>query len=135
MGEVDLNTRYHVESEMYPVGFTPYRHDRVTGSLFGLEVSNGRDLGLEFTVRRLTFAAFPLPNASTTLIHSMAKCFYSSYPSSHIISSSSSRHLVPVPPNGDKRVLEALNRPKSVHGGIQVRQMGCTDLRYLGPAP
>lgn len=67
LGEIDNRTSYHNSYQIWPVGFTSYWHDRVTGSLFECEVSDGGNFGPLFTVRRLPCSSFPLPEASTIL--------------------------------------------------------------------
>lgn len=64
---------YHTNCEIYPVGFTSYWHDRVTGSLFEFEVLDGGINGPLFSVRRVPCSSFPLPNASTVLFPNTAK--------------------------------------------------------------
>lgn len=67
MGEIDSRTSYHNSYQIWPVGFTSYWHDRVTGSLFECEVRDGGNFGPLFKMRRLPCSAFQLPDASTTV--------------------------------------------------------------------
>jgi methyl-CpG-binding domain-containing protein 9 len=67
LGEIDNRTSYHNSYQIWPVGFLSYWHDRVTGSLFECEVSDGGNFGPLFLVRRLPCSSFPLPDASTIL--------------------------------------------------------------------
>lgn len=67
MGEIDNRTSYHNSYNIWPVGFTSYWHDRVTGSLFECEVCDGGNFGPLFRVRRLPCSVFQLPDASTTV--------------------------------------------------------------------
>ncbi|OEL31191.1 Methyl-CpG-binding domain-containing protein 9 [Dichanthelium oligosanthes] len=67
LGEIDNRTSYHNSYQIWPVGFTSYWHDRITGSLFECEVCDGGNFGPFFKVRRLPCSVFPLPDASTTV--------------------------------------------------------------------
>uniref|UniRef100_A0ACD5V8C4 Uncharacterized protein n=2 Tax=Avena sativa TaxID=4498 RepID=A0ACD5V8C4_AVESA len=67
LGEIDKRASYHNCHQIWPVGFTSYWHDRITGSLFECEVSDGGSFGPLFKVRRLPCSVFPLPEASTIL--------------------------------------------------------------------
>ncbi|KXG29684.1 methyl-CpG-binding domain-containing protein 9 isoform X2 [Sorghum bicolor] len=67
LGEIDNRTSYHNSYQIWPVGFTSYWHDRVTGSLFECEVIDGGNFGPLFKMRRLPCSAFQLPDASTTV--------------------------------------------------------------------
>ncbi|AQK60163.1 PHD-finger family protein isoform 2 [Zea mays] len=67
LGEIDNRTSYHNSYQIWPVGFTSYWHDRVTGSLFECEVHDGGNFGPLFKMRRLPCSAFQLPDASTTV--------------------------------------------------------------------
>uniref|UniRef100_K3YP80 PHD-type domain-containing protein n=4 Tax=Setaria TaxID=4554 RepID=K3YP80_SETIT len=67
LGEIDNRTSYHNSYQIWPVGFTSYWHDRVTGSLFECEVCDGGNFGPMFKVRRVPCSAFQLPDASTTV--------------------------------------------------------------------
>ncbi|KAM0868772.1 hypothetical protein ACQ4PT_041113 [Festuca glaucescens] len=67
LGEIDKRASYHNRQQIWPVGFTSYWHDRITGSLFECEVSDGGSFGPLFKVRRLPCSVFPLPEASTIL--------------------------------------------------------------------
>ncbi|KAL6629999.1 hypothetical protein ACP70R_029764 [Stipagrostis hirtigluma subsp. patula] len=73
IGEIDNRTSYHNCNQIWPVGFTSYWHDRVTGSLFECEVCDGGNFGPMFKVRRLPCSVFPLPNASTTLCENVGR--------------------------------------------------------------
>ncbi|XBH75121.1 hypothetical protein VPH35_101936 [Triticum aestivum] len=67
LGEIDKHASYHNCHQIWPVGFTSYWHDRVTGSLFECEVCDGGSFAPLFKVRRLPCSVFPLPEASTIL--------------------------------------------------------------------
>ncbi|CAM0946371.1 unnamed protein product [Alopecurus aequalis] len=67
LGEIDKRASYHNCHQIWPVGFTSYWHDRITGSLFECEVSDGGSFGPLFKVRRLPCSVFPLPEAATIL--------------------------------------------------------------------
>ncbi|KAF7078718.1 hypothetical protein CFC21_083104 [Triticum aestivum] len=73
LGEIDKQASYHNCHQIWPVGFTSYWHDRVTGSLFECEVCDGGSFGPLFKVRRLPCSAFPLPEASTILSQNGAR--------------------------------------------------------------
>jgi len=70
LGEIDKQASYHNCHQIWPVGFTSYWHDRVTGSLFECEVCDGGSFGPVFKVRRLPCSVFPLPEALTILSQS-----------------------------------------------------------------
>jgi hypothetical protein len=67
LGEIDKRPSYHNSYQIWPVGFTSYWHDRITGSLFECEVCDGGNFGPLFKVRRISCSVFPLPDASTIL--------------------------------------------------------------------
>ncbi|VAI40510.1 unnamed protein product [Triticum turgidum subsp. durum] len=73
LGEIDKQASYHNCHQIWPVGFTSYWHDRVTGSLFECEVCDGGSFAPLFKVRRLPCSVFPLPEASTILSHNGAR--------------------------------------------------------------
>lgn len=73
LGEIDKRASYHNQHQIWPVGFTSYWHDRVTGSLFECEVQDGGSFGPLFKVRRLPCSVFPLPEASTILSQNGAR--------------------------------------------------------------
>uniref|UniRef100_A0A8R7Q971 Methyl-CpG-binding domain-containing protein 9 n=2 Tax=Triticum urartu TaxID=4572 RepID=A0A8R7Q971_TRIUA len=73
LGEIDKHACYHNCHQIWPVGFTSYWHDRVTGSLLECEVCDGGSSGPLFKVRRLPCSAFPLPEASTILSQNGAR--------------------------------------------------------------
>ncbi|KAL5207727.1 hypothetical protein ABZP36_032162 [Zizania latifolia] len=73
LGEIDKRASYHNCYQIWPVGFTSYWHDRVTGSLFECEVCDGGNFGPLFKVRRLSCSVFPLLDASTVLCQNGAR--------------------------------------------------------------
>ncbi|XP_062218444.1 methyl-CpG-binding domain-containing protein 9-like isoform X2 [Phragmites australis] len=73
LGEIDNRTSYHNSYQIWPVGFTSYWHDKITGSLFECEVCDGGNFGPLFKVRRLPCSVFPLPDASTTLCRNVVR--------------------------------------------------------------
>uniref|UniRef100_N1R3J7 Lysine-specific demethylase 5B n=1 Tax=Aegilops tauschii TaxID=37682 RepID=N1R3J7_AEGTA len=73
LGEIDKHASYHNCHQIWPVGFTSYWHDRVTGSLFECEVCDGGSFAPLFKVRRLPCSVFPLPEASTILSQNGAR--------------------------------------------------------------
>ncbi|CAN6230676.1 unnamed protein product [Urochloa humidicola] len=73
LGEIDSRTSYHNCYQIWPIGFTSYWHDRVTGSLFECEVCDGGNFGPMFKVRRLPCSVFQLPDASTTVCQNIVR--------------------------------------------------------------
>uniref|UniRef100_A0A5B6YUQ3 Putative methyl-CpG-binding domain-containing protein 9 isoform X2 n=1 Tax=Davidia involucrata TaxID=16924 RepID=A0A5B6YUQ3_DAVIN len=67
LGKVDTRSSYHNVNQIWPVGYKSCWHDRITGSLFMCDVSDGGDSGPVFKVRRYSCSTFPIPNASTVL--------------------------------------------------------------------
>lgn len=65
LGRADVRPSYHNVSMIYPVGYTSCWHDKITGSLFVCEVSDGGDSGPIFKVTRCSCSALPVPNGST----------------------------------------------------------------------
>ncbi|XP_058114916.1 methyl-CpG-binding domain-containing protein 9 isoform X2 [Magnolia sinica] len=68
LGEVDLRPSYHNSTQIWPVGYRSSWHDKITGSFFNCEVSDGGN-GPVFKVRRCPCSASPIPNGSTVLSH------------------------------------------------------------------
>ncbi|XP_077237756.1 methyl-CpG-binding domain-containing protein 9-like [Tasmannia lanceolata] len=69
VGDVDLRPAYHDTSQIWPVGYRSCWHDKITGSLFTCEVSDGGDCGPVFKVRRCPCLGLCLPAGSTVLSH------------------------------------------------------------------
>lgn len=67
LGKVDARPSYHDFSQIWPVGYRSCWHDKVTGSLFMCEVSDGGDSGPIFRVRRFSCSALPVLDGSTVL--------------------------------------------------------------------
>lgn len=67
LGEIDVRPSYHDVSQVWPVGYKSCWHDKLTGSLFMCDVSDGGDSGPVFKVKRCPCSAVPLPNVSTIL--------------------------------------------------------------------
>ncbi|XP_073001033.1 methyl-CpG-binding domain-containing protein 9 [Typha latifolia] len=67
-GEIDLRLTYHDRYQIWPVGFISNWHDKVTGSLFECQVSDGGNSGPVFKVRRIPCSVCAVPNASTILL-------------------------------------------------------------------
>ncbi|XP_010660930.1 methyl-CpG-binding domain-containing protein 9 isoform X2 [Vitis vinifera] len=67
LGEVDVRPSYHDVNQLWPVGYKSCWHDKLTGSLFMCDVSDGGDSGPIFKVKRCACSAIPLPNGSTVL--------------------------------------------------------------------
>ncbi|KAJ0052036.1 hypothetical protein Pint_02694 [Pistacia integerrima] len=70
LGNVDARPSYHDVNQISPVGYTSCWHDKITGSLFICEVSDGGDSGPVFKVRRCSCSVLPIPNGSTILFRS-----------------------------------------------------------------
>ncbi|XP_068641626.1 methyl-CpG-binding domain-containing protein 9-like [Aristolochia californica] len=68
IGKIDSQPGYHDSSHIWPVGYKSCWHDRVTGSVFNCEVSDGGDSGPLFKVQRCSCSAMPIPNGSTVLV-------------------------------------------------------------------
>ncbi|KAJ0960411.1 hypothetical protein J5N97_001773 [Dioscorea zingiberensis] len=73
LGKVDLRAGYHDHTHIWPIGYLSCWHDRVTGSFFECEVSDGGDSGPVFRVRRYPCSSSPVPNAVTILLHDKVK--------------------------------------------------------------
>ncbi|KAJ3679082.1 hypothetical protein LUZ60_017093 [Juncus effusus] len=73
LGELDSRLAFHTNNEIFPIGFTSYFHDKITGSLFEFVVSDSGNHFPLFTVRRIPCSAFPLPNSSTILYNNNSK--------------------------------------------------------------
>ncbi|KAK4842027.1 hypothetical protein QYF36_014509 [Acer negundo] len=68
VGEVDPRPPYHSTSQIWPVGYRCSWHDKITGSLFACEVTDGGDFGPKFKVQRYPCSARPIPIGSTVLL-------------------------------------------------------------------
>ncbi|WOK95214.1 methyl-CpG-binding domain-containing protein 9 [Canna indica] len=66
-GRIDLRATYHDSSQIWPVGYRSVWHDKITGSLFECEVSDGGNAGPVFKVRRHPCSALPIPIGATVL--------------------------------------------------------------------
>ncbi|THU58186.1 hypothetical protein C4D60_Mb03t11510 [Musa balbisiana] len=74
-GRIDLRLAYHNNCQIWPVGYRSVWHDRITGSIFECEVSDGGDAGPVFKVRRHPCSALPIPIGQTVLLYNNAnKC-------------------------------------------------------------
>lgn len=67
LGEVDVRPSYHSINQLWPVGYKSCWHDKVTGSVFMCDVSDGGNSGPIFEVKRRPCSSIPLPNGSTIL--------------------------------------------------------------------
>lgn len=67
MGEVDPRPSYHNTSQIWPIGYRSSWHDRITGSLFVCDISDGGDSGPVFKVQRFSCSAQPIPIGSTVI--------------------------------------------------------------------
>lgn len=68
LGKVDLRASYHDNYQIWPIGYRSNWHDKITGSLFECEVSDGGDSGPVFRVRRCSCSILPIPNGATVLV-------------------------------------------------------------------
>ncbi|XP_059649014.1 methyl-CpG-binding domain-containing protein 9-like isoform X2 [Cornus florida] len=66
-GKVDPRPSYHNTSQIWPVGYRSCWHDKITGSLFICDVSDGGDSGPTFKVRRCPCSSQPIPSGATVL--------------------------------------------------------------------
>ncbi|KAM7252183.1 hypothetical protein ACFE04_024066 [Oxalis oulophora] len=66
-GKVDLRPSYHSFNQIWPVGYKSSWHDRITGSLFVCEISDGGDSGPTFSVKRYPCSKQTIPIGSTVL--------------------------------------------------------------------
>ena len=62
-----MRPSYHNFNQLWPVGYKSCWHDKLTGSLFMCDVSDGGNSGPIFKVKRCACTAVPLPNGSTIL--------------------------------------------------------------------
>ncbi|XP_050208534.1 methyl-CpG-binding domain-containing protein 9-like [Mercurialis annua] len=67
VGEIDLRPSYHCTSRIWPVGYKSSWHDKITGSLFVCDVSDGGDCSPVFKVHRYPCSTKPFPTGSTVL--------------------------------------------------------------------
>ncbi|ONK78997.1 uncharacterized protein A4U43_C01F1810 [Asparagus officinalis] len=72
LGKVDARAAYHDSHQIWPIGYRSYWHDKVTGSLFQCEVSDGGDSGPVFKVRRCPCSLSIIPNGEIILLHNKA---------------------------------------------------------------
>ncbi|CAI9092896.1 OLC1v1028255C2 [Oldenlandia corymbosa var. corymbosa] len=66
-GAVDLRPPYHNAHQIWPVGYRSTWHDKITGSLFLFDISDGGDSGPVFMVRRCPCTMQPMPTGSIVL--------------------------------------------------------------------
>lgn len=67
LGKIDMRPTYHNASLIWPVGYRSCWHDKITGSIFLCEVSDGGDSGPVFKVRRVACSLLPVPQGLTVL--------------------------------------------------------------------
>ncbi|CAK7328083.1 unnamed protein product [Dovyalis caffra] len=67
LGKIDVRPTYHDASRIWPVGYRSCWHDKITGSIFLCEVSDGGDSGPVFKVRRVSCSLSPVPEGLTVL--------------------------------------------------------------------
>ncbi|KAG6426408.1 hypothetical protein SASPL_110631 [Salvia splendens] len=67
-GNIDPRPSYHNGNQIWPVGYRCSWHDRITGSLFMCEVSDGGDSGPIFKVKRYPCTMQSTPVGSTILV-------------------------------------------------------------------
>ncbi|KAK2994082.1 hypothetical protein RJ640_024346 [Escallonia rubra] len=66
-GKIDARPSYHDVNQIWPVGYRACWHDKITGSIFVCDVSEGGDSGPVFKVRRCSCSVFPVLNGATVL--------------------------------------------------------------------
>ncbi|XP_057774595.1 methyl-CpG-binding domain-containing protein 9 isoform X2 [Salvia miltiorrhiza] len=71
-GNIDPRPSYHNANQIWPVGYRCSWHDRVTGSLFLCDVSDGGDSGPIFKVKRYPCTMQSIPVGSTILVKKKA---------------------------------------------------------------
>ncbi|XP_010551894.1 PREDICTED: methyl-CpG-binding domain-containing protein 9 [Tarenaya hassleriana] len=67
LGQVDTRQSYHEVNNIYPIGYKSCWHDKITGSLFTCEVSDGGVSGPVFKVKRSSCSELSVPVGSTVL--------------------------------------------------------------------
>ncbi|GFY87180.1 methyl-CPG-binding domain 9 [Actinidia rufa] len=67
LGKIDTRQSYHNVNQIWPAGYRSCWHDKVTGSLFICDVSNGGDSGPVFKVHRYSCSSLPIPKGSTVI--------------------------------------------------------------------
>ncbi|XP_012085354.1 methyl-CpG-binding domain-containing protein 9 isoform X2 [Jatropha curcas] len=67
VGEVDPRPSYHCTSQIWPVGYRSSWHDKITGSLFVCDISDGGDSGPVFKVQRYPCSTRSIPTGSIVL--------------------------------------------------------------------
>ncbi|XP_059670168.1 methyl-CpG-binding domain-containing protein 9 [Cornus florida] len=70
LGKIDTRLSYHTFNQIWPIGYRSCWHDKITGSLFMCDVSDGGNSGPIFKVRRCSCSALSIPDASTVLYRS-----------------------------------------------------------------
>lgn len=73
LGKIDTRAAYHNHHQIWPVGYRSIWHDKITGSLFQCEVSDGGDSGPVFRVRRGPCSTSLIPSGETILLYNKAK--------------------------------------------------------------
>ncbi|PKA59305.1 Methyl-CpG-binding domain-containing protein 9 [Apostasia shenzhenica] len=68
-GKIDLRMAYHMSTQIWPVGFKSFWHDKVTGSVFECEVLDGGDSGPLFKVKRGPCSLWPTLDGATVILH------------------------------------------------------------------
>ncbi|KAL6960621.1 hypothetical protein U1Q18_038385 [Sarracenia purpurea var. burkii] len=67
LGKVDTRPSYHSVNQIWPTGYRSCWHDKITGSIFICDVSEGGHSGPVFKVSRCSCSTFPIPNGSTVI--------------------------------------------------------------------
>ncbi|CAM8935126.1 unnamed protein product [Rhodiola kirilowii] len=67
LGKIDTRPSYHDSCHIWPIGYKSCWHDKITGSLFICEVTEGGDEGPVFKVRRCSCSAIPIPVGSSVV--------------------------------------------------------------------
>ncbi|OWM71553.1 hypothetical protein CDL15_Pgr005740 [Punica granatum] len=68
LGAIDSRPSYHELDQIWPVGYRSCWHDKITGSLFFCDVSDGGESGPVFKIRRCSCSAESVPNGSVISI-------------------------------------------------------------------
>jgi hypothetical protein len=72
VGKIDPRPYYHNTTQIWPVSYRSSWHDRISGSVFVCEVSDGGDLGPVFKVRRRPCTSQSIPDCATLLSRQIA---------------------------------------------------------------
>ncbi|KAL7241003.1 hypothetical protein ACSBR2_006598 [Camellia fascicularis] len=76
VGKVDPRPSYHNSSQIWPVGYRSCWHDKISGSIFVCEVSDGGDSGPIFKVQRYPCSTQPVPIGLTVLLRQKSDLYH-----------------------------------------------------------